>query len=144
MSADVDFGFRAAVSQLAGAAAYWTNLVKIHNLAEPGGVMPHPWAESVVSNLVFGDSRAATTVEEWCRSEADDWWASPLGRLVARHIPPPDWDATVTTGQAASLLDVGSSRVNCFIQEGRIHRYERGKLSRADIGKLLNELEDKR
>jgi len=144
MSGGADFD--AAVSQLGEAAAYWVDRAFVYGLAKPGDRPPYEWARTVVAQLISGDeyeaAGAAQTIAEWFDTESDEWWSSPLGRLVEAEMTPQDDEAaTVTTGQAASLLDVSYSRIDHFIQEGRIRRVSKGMLSRADVGSLLAERE---
>jgi hypothetical protein len=139
-----DNEFNAAVSELAETAAYYIELAVWYGLAREGDHPLDSWAHTVVRDLTSGDERlaaeAAKTVVEWFNTKSDEWWSSPLGRLVeAETAPQGDEGATVTTGQAASLLDVSYSRLNHFIQERRIQRFSKGMLSRADVGALLAE-----
>jgi len=102
--------FDAAVSQLGETAAYWVDRAFVYGLAKPGDRPPYEWARTVVAQLTSDDeyeaAGAAQTVVEWIDTESEEWWESPLGRLVERQTAPlEDEEATVTTGQAASLLE---------------------------------------
>jgi len=134
----------AAVSQLGETAAYYVDRAMMYGLATPASRSPYDWARTVVGDLVSSDqhvaAEAAQTVVEWCNTESEEWWSSSLGRLIERQITPSDdEDAEITTGQAASLLDVSYSRIDHFIQQRKIRRFRKGILSRADVGRLLAE-----
>jgi len=147
MSADTDF--EEAVSQLGGVAEYWVDRCFMYGLAVPGDRPPHQWARTVVSELTSSDEHevagAALTVAEWVDTDDPEWWESPLGRLVEATTPArqrlvgDDVDAEIGTRQAASLLDVSYSRIDQLVQEDRIRRFGRNRLSRADVGALLAE-----
>jgi hypothetical protein len=72
-----------------------------------------------------------------------EWWATPLGQVVARRTGHP-WAASVTYATAGAMLGITRQGVHDLVRRGRLPRHPDGGVPSAAIRDRLKESRDKR
>jgi len=94
-------------------------------------------ARMMAAQLASGDDRlAAQTVIDLAavlpEDIPDEWWASPLGRLVAQSVGYPSAEA-VSFSVAAAMLGISKTRVQQLIAAGKLERHPDGGITSASV-----------
>jgi hypothetical protein len=105
-------------------------------------------AERLAADLTGGDERiAAQTAIDLANALfpgdtaiPDDWWGTPLGRLMARTAGHPAAEA-VSYRVAAAMLGLSKPRVQQFAGDGRLLKHPDGGVTTASVRGLLQDRE---
>ncbi|MBG0569105.1 hypothetical protein [Actinoplanes aureus] len=105
--------------------------------------MVHERAPLWAGQLLSGDDReAAQVVTDLAvagivpENPDDRWWATPLGRAVARSVGHPAAE-TVSHSVAAAMLGVHKSRIGQLIAKGQLDRAPDGSITTISIRAYL-------
>lgn len=138
-----------AVTQLAAAALSVRD--RLAAAGEPGldDISVRRWAADAVRALAAADVRvrnhAADTCYRWCWTPPAatepveppaGWWATDLGRQVARALPAtPDDRTVISVRTAAAMLGVSPNRVGQLVddQDQPVRRAARGMVYRSGV-----------
>lgn len=95
-------------------------------------------ARMMAAQLASGDDRlAAQTAIDLAGlilddDIPDDWWATPLGKLVAQSVGHPTAEA-VSFSVAGAMLGVSKGRVQQLVAGGRLERHPDGGITSASV-----------
>lgn len=95
-------------------------------------------ARMMAAQLASGDDRlAAQTAIDLAAliipdGIPDDWWATPLGRLVAQSVGHPAAEA-VSFSAAGAMLGVSKGRVQQLVTAGKLERHPDGGITSASV-----------
>lgn len=95
-------------------------------------------ARMLARQLASGDDRlAAQTAIDLASAILpeeipDDWWATPLGRLVAQSVGHPSAEA-VSFSVAGAMIGVSKGRVQQLVADGRLERHPDGGITSTSV-----------
>ncbi|MDY7090178.1 MAG: hypothetical protein SYR96_34435 [Actinomycetota bacterium] len=99
-------------------------------------------AQTWASTLLDGDDTAATTtaarlIATLCPGDGPfdppaDWWASPLGQVVARRAGHP-WSESISYAIAGAMLGISRQGVHDLVKRGRLPRHPDGGVPSAAV-----------
>lgn len=97
-------------------------------------------AAMLTAQLESGDERiAAQTAIDLAAilpdAIPDDWWETPLGRLVAMSVGHPVQDQ-LSLAEAARVLRVSKTRVQQFVREQRLEQHPDGGVTAVSVAML--------
>jgi hypothetical protein len=105
----------------------------------------HARAPMWAANLLGGDDKLAaqTVIDVMCVIGADDhqpieWWATPLGRAVARSVGHPTAD-TVSYSVAGAMLGVTKQAIHKMVKSGRLTPGRDGGVTVASVQALIRD-----